>query len=58
MVYRGSVLLSLLFLGLALCCSGALASTCVECHTDAAKLKAIAKTLPEKVASAETAGKG
>ena len=34
------------------------ASSCVECHTDAAKLKAIAKTLPQKAVSAETAGKG
>jgi len=34
------------------------ASSCVECHTDVAKLKAIAKTLPKKEVSAETAGKG
>ncbi|SHJ87225.1 hypothetical protein SAMN02745165_03411 [Malonomonas rubra DSM 5091] len=33
-------------------------SSCVDCHTDVAKLKAIAKTLPKKEASAETAGKG
>lgn len=58
MVCRGSVVLSLLLLGGLLCCSGALASTCVDCHTDAAKLKAIAKTLPQKAVSAETAGKG
>ncbi len=34
------------------------ASQCVDCHTDAEKLKAIAKTLPQPEASAETAGKG
>ncbi len=34
------------------------ASQCVTCHTDVNKLKAIAKTIPKPVASAETAGKG
>ena len=34
------------------------ASRCVECHTDGEKLKAIASTLPQPEASAETAGKG
>jgi hypothetical protein len=34
------------------------ASTCIDCHTDSEKLKAIAKTLPQPEASAETAGKG
>jgi hypothetical protein len=36
----------------------ALASQCVECHTDSERLKEIAKTLPRPEASAETAGKG
>lgn len=35
-----------------------MASQCVSCHTDVEKLKAIAKTLPQKVGSTETAGKG
>ena len=34
------------------------ASQCVSCHTDAELLKAIIKTLPPPVTSAETAGKG
>lgn len=34
------------------------ASQCVNCHTDVAKLKEIAKTIPKPIASAETAGKG
>jgi hypothetical protein len=36
----------------------AMASSCVDCHTDAAKLKAIGKTIPKAAVSAETAGKG
>lgn len=47
--------LSLLILAaLLLFASSAVASQCVECHTDVEKLKAIAKTLPQKVASAST----
>ena len=34
------------------------ASQCITCHTDAEKLKSIAKTLPQPEASAENAGKG
>ena len=44
--------------GLFLTSTAAVASQCVDCHTNAEKLAAIAKTLPKKGASAETAGKG
>ena len=36
----------------------AVASECINCHTNVEKLKNIAKTLPEPEASAESAGKG
>ena len=36
----------------------ALASQCINCHTDAEKLKTIAATIQRPEASAETAGKG
>jgi len=48
----------LLLAVLLLSATSALASQCVECHTDVEKLKVIAKTLPKKVASAATKGKG
>jgi len=54
---RGSMVLGALILSL-LFSSSALASSCVDCHTNVAKLKEIAKTIPQKVGSAETAGKG
>lgn len=38
--------------------TGAEASQCVVCHTDAEQLKAIIKTLPPPETSTETAGKG
>lgn len=44
--------LSMVFVSLAY------ASQCVECHTDVAKLKAIAKTIVKPIGSTETAGKG
>ena len=50
--------LGLLLLGLWATTGAVLASECVNCHTDTAKLEAIAKTLPHKEASAETAGSG
>jgi hypothetical protein len=34
------------------------ASQCVQCHTDALKLKTITDALPKPEVSAETAGKG
>lgn len=34
------------------------ASECVNCHTNAETLKAVAAKLPKKVASTETKGKG
>lgn len=43
---------------LLLTATSALASQCVECHTDVEKLKSIAKTIPKPAASAETTGKG
>lgn len=43
---------------LLLAATSALASQCVNCHTDVEKLKAIAKTIIKPVGSAETAGKG
>lgn len=48
----------LLLAVLLLSATSALASQCVECHTDVEKLKAIAKTLPKKAASSQTKGKG
>ena len=36
----------------------ALANQCVDCHTDAEKLKSIARNLPRPETSSETAGKG
>lgn len=33
-------------------------SQCVNCHTDSEKLKEVARSIPQKVASTETAGKG
>lgn len=51
--------ISLLLTGLMLLTAGfVMASQCVSCHTDAEKLQAITKTLPKKVGSTETAGKG
>jgi hypothetical protein len=55
---RGYLVIGLLFTGLLMVSGSVLASSCVDCHTDVDKLKAIAKTLPKKVGSAETAGKG
>ena len=52
MKHKGSLVISLLLGSLLM------ASSCVDCHTDVEQLKSIAKTLPQKEASAETAGKG
>ena len=57
MYSRGKISLLLLVV-LLLAASSVMASQCVNCHTDVDKLKAIAKTIPQKVGSAETAGKG
>ncbi len=48
----------LMFAVLLLATTSALASVCVDCHTDVEKLKVIAKTIVKPVGSAETAGKG
>lgn len=50
-----TLLLAVLML---LATSSVMASQCVSCHTDIEKLKAVAKTIPKEVGSAETAGKG
>ncbi|MDA3903136.1 MAG: hypothetical protein PF441_06780 [Desulfuromusa sp.] len=54
-IKRVSVVTAVIIMFLA---SSIYASQCVECHTDVEKLKAIAKTIPKPVASAETTGKG
>ena len=55
---KGYLIFSLLLGGLLMISGSVFASTCVDCHTDVEQLKAIAKSLPKKEASAETAGKG
>jgi len=57
MKLRGCLAIGLI-VSLSMTASMVLASSCVDCHTDAAKLKELAKTIPKKEASAETAGKG
>ena len=53
-----SCALGLVLLGITATAGNVLASECVNCHTDTAKLQAIAKTMPQKTGSAETAGSG
>jgi len=55
---KGYLLIGLVVSCLLMTTSAVLASSCVDCHTDVDKLKEISKTLPAKVGSAETAGKG
>ena len=55
MKYLGTVLILVFVLIAAI---PAVASECINCHTNVEKLKAIAKTLPNPEASAESAGKG
>ncbi len=58
MKHRVYIVVGLILSGLLATTSITLASTCVDCHTDVDKLKAIAKTIPQKAGSTETAGKG
>ena len=58
MKHKGSLVISLLLGSLLMVSGQVMASSCVDCHTDVEQLKSIAKTLPQKEASAETAGKG
>lgn len=55
---KGLLVCGLFVSGLLLFAGSVLASSCVDCHTDVEKLKVVAKTIPKKVGSAETAGKG
>jgi len=58
MSYRVYIVIGLILSSLLATTGIALASTCVDCHTDVERLKALAKTLPQQVGSTETAGKG
>lgn len=58
MIGKRSMFVWMVVIGLIFSAGDLFASSCVDCHTDTEKLQAIAKTLPQKVGSAETAGKG